>query len=281
MKIAISAESTIDLTNELLEQYQINTIPFQVLLGENEYKDGEVLPKDIFEFVSKTKKLPKTSAINSVQYKEYFETLLKENDAVIHICLSSKISSSYSHAVDAANETPNVYIVDSKSLSTGIALLAIFARNLTKADLNVQDVYNQTVAQVENVQASFVIDRLDYLYKGGRCSMLSLLGANLLKIHPQILLQDGSMKVHKKYRGKLGKVVEDYCNDIINEFNDANLDTAFLTYTTATEEMKNIAKTALKQKGFKNIYETTAGSTVTSHCGENTLGILYLCNTKI
>lgn len=281
MKIQISAESTIDLTQEILKEYNIKTIPFQVLLGDNEYKDGEISPSDIFNFVSKTKKLPKTSAINRVQYKEYFETLLKDNDAVIHICLSSKISSTYFNAVEASKELENVYVIDSKSLSTGIALLAIFASNLAKKGLDIQDILNQTNNQVENVQASFIIDKLDYLHKGGRCSTLSLLGANILKIHPQIILKDGSMKVHRKYRGKLEKVVEEYCKDTINEFDNPDLDVAFLTYTTATEQMITIAKTALKNKGFKKIYETNAGATITSHCGENTLGILFLNKTKI
>jgi len=276
MKIAISAESTIDLPKDILKEYDIHTIPFQVMLGDNEFKDGEIETKEIFDFVDKNKILPKTSAINSIQYQEYFEKLLNEYDSVIHICLSSKISSSCANCVNAANNLKNVFVIDSKSLSTGIALLAIYATNLVKSGSSAQEVYEQTQKQVENVQASFVIDKLDYLHKGGRCSALSLLGANILKIHPQILVEDGSMKVHKKYRGKLEKVVAEYCEDVINEFDNPMLDYAFVTYTTASPEMIDIAKTTLKSRGFKEIYETTAGATISSHCGENTLGILYL-----
>ena len=222
--------------------------------------------------------MPKTSAINEVQYKEYFDELLKEYDEIIHICLSSRISSSCSHAVSVAKDYKNIHIVDSKSLSTGIALLAILARKLVDEGMSVEDVHEQVLRQVDNVQASFIIDRLDYLHKGGRCSALALFGANLLKIHPQILVTNGAMGVHKKYRGKLEKVVADYTTDVLKEFNKPNLDVAFVTYTTATPEMIEVAKTALKNAGFKNIYETTAGATISSHCGENTLGILYLNN---
>lgn len=280
MRIAISAESTIDLPKNLLEEYKISTIPFQVLLGENEYKDGEITPNDIFEFVKANKILPKTSAINQSQYKEYFENLLKENDAIVHICLSSKLSSTCSNAKAVASELDNVYVIDSKSLSTGIALLAIYASKLAMQGVSAEEVYNQTLNQVDNVQASFIIDKLDYLHKGGRCSAITYFGANLLNIHPQIILQDGAMIVHKKYRGKLVKLISEYCNDTLNEFNNHNLDIAFITYTTATEDMLNSARTALKERGFKTIYETTAGATITSHCGEQTLGILYLTNSK-
>lgn len=276
MKIAISAESTIDLPKILLEEYDIHTIPFQVLLGDNEYLDGEITPPEIFEFVKQNKILPKTSAINEMTYTDYFNDLLTKYDAVVHITLSSKLSSSNSHAVSASTKLPNVYVVDSKSLSTGIALLALHAVKLANQGLSAEEVYNGVLEQVSNVQASFVIDKLDYLYKGGRCSALSLFGANLLSIHPQILVEDGAMKVHKKYRGRLEKVVSDYCNDCLAEFNSPDLDVAFLTYTTATDEMLNIARTALQNRGFKTIYETKAGATISSHCGEQTLGILYL-----
>ena len=278
MKIAISAESTIDLPKELLEKYDIHTVPFQVLLGDVEYKDGEIKPTEIFEYVKQNKVLPKTSAINSVQYQEYFEGLLKEYDEVVHICLSSKISSSCSHAIETSNKMKNVFIVDSLSLSTGIALLAVYARELASAGASAEEVYEKTCSQVEKVQASFVIDRLDYLHKGGRCSALALFGANLLKIHPQIMVEDGKMGVHKKYRGKMEKVVEDYCKDCLQEFSNANKKLAFITYTTASEEMVSIAKKALTENGFETIYETKAGATISSHCGENTLGILFLNN---
>ncbi len=281
MKIAVSAESTIDLSKEILEKYDIKTLPFMVILGDKELKDGEeVSPTDIFEFVEQNKKLPKTSAINEQQYRSHFEGLLKEYDAVVHFCLSSQISSACSNAKNVAKSMKNVFVVDSLSLSTGIALLAIYARKLALAGADAEEISKKCEERVPSVQASFVIKKLDYLYKGGRCSALSYFGANLMKIRPQIILKNGKMEVHRKYRGNMDSVIANYCKDTIEEFNTPDLDVAFVTYTTATEGMIAAATEALKQKGFKEIYHTTAGGTITSHCGEYTLGILYMNDGK-
>ncbi|MBP3619550.1 MAG: DegV family protein [Clostridia bacterium] len=276
MKIAITAESTIDLTKELLEKYNIKITPFTVILGEQEYKDGEVTQEDIFKFVAEKKILPKTAAINEAQYTEFFEEQLKDNDAVVHICLSSAISTACFQAKEAASKMQNVYIVDSQSLSTGIALLAIYARELAESGNSAEKVWSMVNERVPAVQASFVVKKLDYLHKGGRCSSVAYFGANILQIRPQIILKEGKMGVHRKYMGKMEKVVANYCKDTLNEFNTPDLKNAFVTYTTATPEMIEIAKKALKERGFENIYETRAGATITSHCGENTLGILYI-----
>ncbi len=276
MKIAITAESTIDLTPELLEKYNIKTIPFTVILGENEFKDGEITQDDIFKFVAENKILPKTAAINEMQYTEFFEEQLKENDAVVHVCLSSAISTACFQAKEAASKMQNVYVVDSQSLSTGIALLAIYARELAEGGNSAEKVWSMVNERVPAVQASFVVKKLDYLHKGGRCSSVAYFGANILQIRPQIIVKEGKMGVHRKYMGKMEKVIASYCKDTLNEFNTPDLKTAFVTYTTASPEMIEIAKNALKEKGFENIYETRAGATITSHCGENTLGILYI-----
>lgn len=278
MKIAITAESTIDLTEELLQKYEIKTLPFTVILGEKDYKDGEITPKDIFEFVEQNNVLPKTSAINTQQYLDFFNGVLKDNDAIVHFCLSSKISSAYSNAKTASSELKNVFVVDTKSLSTGIALLAIHAREMANEGKTAEDIANVCEQETAKVQASFVIKKLDYLHKGGRCSSLALLGANLLSIRPEIILKDGSMVSNRKYMGKMEKVVSSYCKDVLKENSNPNKKYAFVTYSTATEEMINNAKQALTNAGFETIYETKAGATITSHCGENTLGILFLNN---
>ncbi len=276
MKVAITAESTIDMPKDLLKQYNINTLPFMVILGENEYKDGEITSADIFKFVQEQKVLPKTSAINKESYRNFFEEQLKNCDAIVHLSLSSQISSSCQNAKDVASEMKNVYVIDTLSLSTGIALLAVYASELAVKGETAQEIYDKVTARVPSVQASFVIERLDYLYKGGRCSALSLFGANLLRLRPQIILKEGKMGAYRKYRGSMDKVVENYCADVLEEFNTPDKKVAFLTYTTATEGMIAAAKKALQEKGFEKIYETTAGATITSHCGEHTLGILYL-----
>ena len=278
MKIAITAESTIDMPRELLEKYDIKTLPFTIILGDKDYKDGEITSADIFKFVEENKILPKTSAINEMQYTEFFESVLKDYDAVVHFCLSSGISSACNNAKLAAGGLKNVYVVDTKSLSTGIALLAIYGRELAESGKSAEEVFELCQEKTKDVQASFVVKKLDYLHKGGRCSSIALLGANLLSIRPEIVLKDGKMISAKKYMGKMEKVIEKYCKDVLVENQNPDKKYAFVTYTTATEEMANIAKNALKEAGFETIYETTAGATITSHCGENTLGILFLNN---
>ncbi len=276
MKIAVTAESTIDLPKELLEKYKIDTIPFDVILKDKSYKDGEIKTEEIFDFVAQNKVLPKTSAINVESYTEFFAKTLKNYDAIVHISLSSQISSACQNAITASKEFPEVYVVDSLSLSTGIALLAIYARELVDKNLPAREIFDMVNARVPYVQASFVIERLDYLYKGGRCSALSYFGANLLRIRPQILVKEGKMGPYKKYRGNMDKVVANYCQDTLQEFNKPDLKVGFVTYTTATKEMVENAKNALMQRGFKEIYETRAGGTIASHCGEHKLGILYI-----
>ena len=277
MKIALSAESTLDLSKELLQKYDINVFPFTVLLGENEYKDGEITGPDIFDYVDKNKVLPRTCAINEYQYRDYFRSFLENGyDAVIHISLSSGISSSYDNAEKASHKFDNVYVIDSASLSTGIALEVIYARKLIDKGLDAKEVVEKVKARIPYVQASFVIQTLDYLYKGGRCSGLARLGAAILRIKPQIIVSEGKMAPAKKYFGRKSQVIESYCKDTLEQFANPDLSIAFVTHTYATPEMVAVAIEALKNRGFKTIYETHAGATITSHCGHQTLGILFI-----
>jgi len=276
MKIAISAESTVDLNNELIEKFGVKIVPYTVLLGDTAYLDGEITVDQIISYVDKNKILPKTSAVNEYQFEEHFNSLLKDYDAVIHFSLSSEMSSSYKNAENVAKRLGNVYVVDSRSLSTGIALLIIYAYKLIEKGEDVKTVYEKVLKRVPFVQASFALKRLDYLYKGGRCNALVYFGANLLKIRPQILVKDGKMISGKKYRGNFEHVVENYCKDTLEEFSNPDLENVFITYTTADDATVEVAKAAVKNAGFKNIYVTRARATITSHCGENTLGILYI-----
>lgn len=275
MKIAISVESTNDLSKELLADNDISVIPYEITLGNETFKDGEKTTEEMFEFVDKNKVLPKTNAINEFGYTEYFEELKKNYDAVVHICLSSGITSSCGNAERAAKNVENVFVVDSKSLSTGIGLLALHGRELANQGVSPDKIAATLQARAEKLQVSFVIERLDYLYRGGRCSSLQLLGANLLKIRPRIVLKNGQMVSDKKYRGHMESVVAKYCYDVLAEFNTPDKKRVFVTYTTATPEMVEAAKNALRSAGFEEILETRAGGTIASHCGANTLGILY------
>ena len=277
MKIALSAESTLDLSRELLEKYDINVLPFPVLLGENEYKDGEITGPDIFDYVEKNKTLPRTCALNEYQYRDYFRSFLENGyDAVIHISLSSQISSSHDNALKASEKFDNVYVIDSASLSTGIALEVIYARKLIDKGLEPKEIVEKVKARIPYVQASFVIQTLDYLYKGGRCSGLARLGAAILRIKPQIIVSEGKMSPAKKYIGRKSQVVASYCKDTLEQFANPDLSIAFVTHTYATPEMVAVAIEALKNRGFKTIYETHAGATITSHCGPQTIGILFI-----
>ena len=275
MKICISAESTIDLPKTLLDEFEIKTGPFTILLGPETGLDGVITPNEIFDYVDRTGVLPKTSAVNSNQFEEHFNKLLKEYDEIIHFSLSSELSSACQNAHIAAEGNPHIHIVDTRSLSTGIALLAINASKLVKEGKNVEEILKNTEERIKNDQTSFVLATVDYLYKGGRCSGLAKLGAQLFRIRPQIIMAEGKMSPGKKYMGKQNSCVENYVKDTLEQFNNPDLDLVFVTHSSATPEMVEIAKKALKERGFKRIEETLAGATISSHCGPKCLGILY------
>ena len=276
MKIKISAESTIDLSKELLDEFDIGVIPFNVILGDRMDHDGVITPDDIYDYVDRTGALPKTSAINSAEYTEYFEGLLKDYDAVIHFSLSSGISSTCQNAMMAAKEMKNVYVIDTKSLSTGIALQAIYGAQLAKEGKSPEEIVKAVEARIPHDQTSFVLATVDYLHKGGRCSSLARLGALLFRIRPQIIMADGKMGPGKKYSGKQLDCVRDYCRDTLEQFNNPDLSIGFVTHSGATPDMVEIAKKAMEERGFKRILETRAGATISSHCGPKCLGILYM-----
>lgn len=274
--VAISAETTVDLTPDLLAAYDIHTMPFQILLGEECRNDGEITSKEIIAFVDRTKVLPRTAAPNVEAYTAYFSKLVATYGSVVHFCLSKEMSGAYNNACLAAETMENVHVIDSRTLSTGIALLTIYAAKLAATGLDAKEVAERAAARVPAVQASFALKRVDYLYKGGRCSALALFGANLMKICPQIIVKDGQMIAGKKYRGSFDKVVDAYCKDTLATFSTPDLEEGFVTLSTADPEVIEIAVRHMKEAGFCHVHVTYAGGTITSHCGENCLGILYL-----
>ena len=276
MKICVSAESTIDLPREILDEFEIKTVPFTITLGDKNGLDGVTTPEEIFDYVDRTGVLPKTSAVNMGQYDEYFRSLLKEYDEVIHFSLSSDMSSAYQNACAVAKEIGHVHVIDSMSLSTGIALLAIYASKLVKQNLGVEKIVKKVSERIPHDQASFVLATVDYLYKGGRCSALAKLGAMLFRIRPQILVVNGKMGPGKKYTGKQVDCVANYCRDTLEQFNNPDLEVGFVTHSNATPEMVEVAKKAMYERGFKRVIETKAGATISSHCGPKCLGILYI-----
>ncbi len=277
MKIKITCDSATDLTKEQIAKNDIAVIPFIITMGDKTYRDGvDLFPQMIFDFVAKNKILPKTSAINAFEYEQFFKKQLKEHDALIHISVSSKVSSTIVNAEKAAENIKNVFVIDSLSLSSGTAVQLLYACDLRAQGLNAQEIVEKVNARREFVQASFITNKIDYLYKGGRCSSLQLLGANLLKIHPSIILRKGKMQMNKKFMGNLAKVQKNYLEDTIKEFNTPDNNCVFITYSSATPEMLELFRTFIKEKtNFKQVHEAFASATITSHCGENTIGILY------
>ncbi len=279
MNICISAETTIDLTPELLEEFDIKVLPFTLVLGEKEVLDGQISPDDLFAFTDKTGKLPRTSAVNQFQYEEHFRALLKDYDAIIHFALSTKLSSACANATAASEEEEfkgKVFVIDTLSLSTGIALQAIYARKLARSGKEPAEIVDLCKARIPFDQTSFSLESVNYLYKGGRCSMLAMLGANVLRLKPEIFVKDGAMVAGAKYRGPMKKVVLEYVEDTLKLFPNIDPDQVFITYSTAPQEVLDAVKERLLQAGFNRIDFTRAGGTISCHCGPHCLGILYM-----
>ncbi len=276
MNIKITSDSTCDLSPELLERYQITTLPLSVTLGDNTYQDGlTITPVQIFDHVAATGQLPVTAATNIAAYMDFFAPLAKEYDAVIHINIGSGFSSCHQNARLAAAEFDNVYAVDSANLSTGQGLLVIEAAIAAQRGDEPQVILSALTDLIPRLDCSFVVDKLDYLVKGGRCSSAAALGANLLNLKPCILLTDGKLGTGKKYRGNWAKVLPGYARDRL-EGREVCKDRVFITYTSCPPEIVEELRTYLMGLGFDEVLETVAGATITSHCGPNTLGVLFI-----
>ena len=278
MKIAISSDSTIDLPKELLEKYDIHVVPFTLIMGEDQGLDGEITPDQLFAYTEQTGQLPRTAAVNEYQMEEHFASLLKEYDAVVHFDISSEMSSAFANAEKAAaNFDGKVVCIDSRVLSTGIALLAIYARKLADAGYSPLEIKKLVEERIPFDQTSFILEGVDYLYKGGRCSALAMLGANLLRLRPEIYVKDGKMGPGAKYRGPMKKFVASYVEDTLRAFPNIDPELVFLTYSTCEDKaILEDTKATLLKAGFKEVLITRAGGTISCHCGPHCLGILYL-----
>lgn len=275
--IKITADSTCDLSQTLLSKYNISLMPLHVLVDDEDFRDGvDINPLDIFKYVGEQGKTCKTAAVNTFEYENFFKEYASQNDAVIHICLGSDFSSCYQNAKIAAESFDNVYVINSQNLSTGSGHIVYEAALLAEQGLAPEEICNKLEELVPKVDSSFVIDKMDYLRKGGRCSGMEAFGATLLKIKPSIEVVDGKMVVGKKYRGNLDRCLENYVKDRLE--NNDNIDTSriFITHSHCSKETVEKVRTLVEQLGtFDEIIETTAGCTISAHCGPNTLGILY------
>ena len=275
MKIAISIDSACDLPKEVIKENNIFCMPYFVTMGENEYRDGvNVTSADLFKFVKENGVLPKTGAPSAEMFKEYFSDILKSYDAVIHIGLSDKMTSAFANARIGAEELKNVYLIDSMSLSSGIALLALKCVEKVKQGKQPEQIVEELNALRPYVQASFLVDTLKYLHKGGRCSSLALIGATILMLKPQISVINGEMKVTKKYMGGINGCLKKYVEDMLKK-SSPDLSVAFVTHSSPMEISSKICD-RLREYGFKQVYDVNASSTISSHCGPGTLRILFI-----
>lgn len=276
MSIKITATSTCDLPAELLERYQITMVPLYVSFGGNTYKDGlDASPEDIFRHVEDGGQLPTTAAVNIADYQKLFAELSPKYDSVLHITIGSEFSCCYQNALVAAEEFSNVYVVDSRNLTVGQGILAIEAAEAARRGDSVEDILAMLEQMAGQVDTTFVVDKLDYLAKGGRCSSVVALGANLLKLKPCIVLADGKMTVGKKYRGAFEKVLSDYVLDQLAGKN-VNQDRIFVVHTRCDPEVPEAVCDMVRQFGFREVLTAVAGCTISCHCGPNTLGIIFL-----
>ena len=278
MRIKITSDSTCDLSRELIEKYEIEVLPLAVNIGGRACRDGvDAKPDDIYAHVSAGGDLPSTAAINPAEYAEFFARYCAEYDAVIHFNISAEFSSCYQNAQLAANDFDNVYVVDSRNLSTGQGLLVLRAAELAQKGMDGAAIAEQMRADAEKVDASFILDQLEYLKKGGRCSTVAALGANLLKLKPCIEVKDGKMGVGKKYRGSFNKCLTEYIRDRIADRDDLDMDRVFVTHSGLSEDLVAQAVEQVKQtQSFREVLLTRAGCTVSSHCGPGTIGVLFV-----
>lgn len=279
MKIKITADSTCDLSKELVERYNIGIMPLFVVLGEKSLEDGvSVQPQDIYDYYQNTKKLPKSGSRSAEEYEAFFRSYLNDGyDAIVHFDISADMSASYDNACVAAEKLKNVFVVDSRSLSTGIGLLVLDACDMAAKGMSAKKIAEREKSRVGAVQASFIINSLEFLYKGGRCSSLKYFGANLLQIKPSILVKDGQMGTWKKLQGRYEKCVEKYVEAVRTTYTNPDKKRCFVTHTQMEDGIAEKVVSIVKSWGiFDEVLETSAGCTVTSHCGAGTIGVLYI-----
>lgn len=280
MNIKITSDSTCDLSPEQLAQHNVSLARLTVVKGGEQFSDGATItPADIFAHVAAGGDLCSTTAFNIGEYEELFAKYSAEYDGIIHISLGSGFSSSYQNACIAAGDYPKVRVIDSQNLSTGQGHVVLEACRLAKECESLDEIAEKLNAFTPRVEASFLLDQLQYMVKGGRCSAAAALGANLLNLKPCIEVKDGKMSVVKKYRGPYAKCLANYVKDRLADREDIERNELFLTYTPVSDDCLAAVKSAIDQYGnFKTVYETTAGCTVSCHCGPGTLGIIFVRN---
>ena len=277
LKIKLTSDSTCDLPQEFIEKHDIAICPIAILLGLDEYHDTvDIDSHKVLDYVKETGTLPKTAATSIDGYKEFFAKYTSEGYTVIHFNISSKSSSCNNNATVAAQDMENVYVIDSYSLSTGQGIQILRAAKLIEEGKTAQEVVDIINADKEKVQVSFVVDKLDFLAKGGRCNAAKALAASVLKIHPSIVMEDGTLTQGKKYMGNLARGCTQYVRDLATEYKNYDDSICFITHSPSDQAIVDVVTEKVKEYfKFEQIVDATAGSTVTSHCGPNTIGVIF------
>ena len=277
--VKILADSTCDLSPSLVSRYKIGIIPLYVHLGEKEYKDGvDITPSDLYKWSDEHNETPRTSAPGIEDIESFLDK--DSADEYVIFTISSSMSSSYNNCILAAEDlemTDRVHVIDSANLSTGIGLQVIKAAELAAAGMTASEIAAEIEKIKGKVRASFVVDTLTYLYRGGRCSGVSAFLGSALRLHPRIEVIDGAMHPEKKYRGKNTRFIMDYVRDMENDLKSAVRDRVFITHSGCDREIVENVRAYLESLGrFDEILETTAGAVISSHCGPGTLGVLFI-----
>ena len=277
-RVKVFCDSTCDLSQSLYEKYDIGVMPLHVLIDDNEYLDTvDINGKELLDMSENKAALPKSSAVTVSEYIEKFRPYIERGYKIVHINISSKFSSCYQNCCLAAEELGDVYPVDSYNLSTGSGHLAVAAAEMAlDGEMTAKEIADKLDEMKKRLDVSFVINKLDNLRKGGRCSALAALGANLLNLKPCIEVHDGAMGVGKKFRGNLDKVLPQYIASKLKDRTDIQLDRIFVTHSPMDKKLVDMAVEEVKKyQPFKEILVTSAGATVCTHCGKGTLGVLF------
>ena len=283
MSVKIIADSTCDLSKDLLEKYDISIIPLHIVLGEQEYKDGlEITPDEIYAWSDANKEAPKTSAVSISDAVEIFDEQLKDHNEIVCFSISSQMSTTINvmrMAADELEKEDKIFIIDSENLSTGGGLLVIEAALKAREGLSGSEI-KEYIEQIKTkVRASFIVDTLTFLHRGGRCSGVAALAGGALKLHPKIMVENGAMKPDKKYRGKMSSAILTYAKDLEPQMKCAKTDRVFLTHSGCDENIIQSVYSYLEELHiFDEILITRAGGVISSHCGPGTLGVLFIEN---
>ncbi len=281
--VRVCADSTCDLSPELVERYNIKIIPLHIVLDEKEFRDGmEITPDEIYKWADANKTTPKTSAPSMADALDGYKPIIDEGDEIVAFSISSEMSTSYNIlrlAAEKLEAEDKISVIDSRNLSTGIGLLVVEAAVMAAEGKSREEITKEINRLIPFSRASFTVDTLTYLYRGGRCSAVAAFAGSVLKLHPKIVVENGKMRPDKKYRGNNDKVIMEYARDLENDLLGAKKDRVFITHSGCKPETVELVRNYLKSLGyFKEIIETRAGGVVSSHCGPGTLGVLFIGN---